>query len=170
VKLQLEMATLLDKLTSLGQPLSRWPPVNGFRRWFIFYLKYAVPLLLVMLPLAPLLCAFNPWPAADQLIRPYSAQMPYLIGFSSEYSSTQVTGQNAWSSTSRRSRSYLLLSSLLTRPASVTVSQVNDELPAVAEANIPTWLLIETAVTYAIGGFFTWWFWFTPGGRASSRA
>jgi hypothetical protein len=114
----------------------------------------------LILPLCPLLCALYQWPAADKLITPYAAEIPYAVGFSSHTSWSQIDRQQGLTKTSSRSRSYILLSSLLHHPAAVTVHQTNDDTPTVNKEDVPMWVFVEIALTYTVGAFVVWWFWF----------
>jgi hypothetical protein len=93
------------------------------------------------------------WPIADKFIAPYAAEAPLAIGLSIRQVGDRVVYQ---------SRSYLLLSTVLTGPTWVTVSQVNSESPLVSKGQFSGSILLTYVLVYLSGGLCVWWFWFRP--------
>ena len=136
--------------------------MDRLRRWLVFYLKYGVPGLLLVFPLALLYGSLNPWPVADRLLGRYVGQTPVMTGAVTEYSSTQDEAQKDWTRIVHRSRSYLLFPMAFRRPMAVTVDQINNDEPTLRESDDTSWPLVSFGLTYAFGFVCVWWFWIRP--------
>jgi hypothetical protein len=109
-------------------------------------LKYACPLLLLVLPCVIAFGLIAPWPVAVKELGSGAASGALLIGASYE---SRFSGSTSYE---KREQTYALLPGLRT----VTVIQENG---VVRTEEDPNGLLSVTAI-YALLGVGTWWFWF----------
>jgi hypothetical protein len=108
--------------------------VDSFLNW----LKHAVRGLLVAFPLVALYGFVFPWPAAEQVLSRYPGQTPIMVSAFSHSRARWNARTNVWVTTEReQTRSYILFPSVFSNPRIVTVSQTNDNEPAVSESSGP---------------------------------
>ena len=128
------------------------------RSWWIFYCKYAVPFILLVVLMIPIQGVIYPWKDGAAVLSRYSAQHPLLIGYSDHI--FWIEGNDGSLKTTRASRHYLLASTLLSRPTMLTLESVNGGSPSATEANASYLLLVP--FQYFFGFWCIWRFWLRP--------